>query len=599
VQELYERIFNSDNFLVLDFETTNKDHGSALHPDNSLVLGVWWVNGGDLVTLRANEYGMGKLLEAIDKVDFIVAHNTKFELQWLKRMGVDLTNIVAWDTMLGEIVLHGNIKQPLNLGSVAGRYGFPVKEPFIDMCIKHGVCPSTLPESLLTRRCQYDVAVTALVFKAQRAAIVQSGKLPVMYTRCITTPFLADIEANGMVLDGKKVYKEYADTVSELTALDDELHEITGGINLGSPLQKAEYIYDTLGIKPLMKGKKLITTDKGGRPTDADTIDKLKPTLKKQKDFLNKLRRRTYLSQRISKSLKSYMACVDAGELLYANLHQTRTVTHRLSSTGRKYSVQFQNQARDLKPLFTSRYADDGWLIGEIDGAQLEFRVAAFLGNDAVAKEDIANDVDVHMFTASEITKAGQPTDRQGAKAHTFKPLFHGTSGTKAEKAYYEAFRKKYKGITDAQTKWKYSAVQTGKVRIPSGLEFFFPGTRLLGNGYITNSTKICNYPVQSFATADIIPIALVYMWKEMKRQKLKSFIVNTIHDSGVCEVHPEEIQILYKIGLDCFTTKVYNYLYDVYGVEFDVPLGVGYKVGTHWTLGEEIKDQIDPPQRG
>ena len=50
--------------------------------------------------------------------------------------------------------------------------------------------------------------------------------------------------------------------------------------------------------------------------------------------------------------------------------------------------------------------------------------------------EDIKNGVDVHQYTADVIG-----VSRQDAKAHTFKPLYGGTTGTDDEKRYYSAFK--------------------------------------------------------------------------------------------------------------------------------------------------------------
>jgi len=108
-----------------------------------------------------------------------------------------------------------------------------------------------------------------------------------------------------------------------------------------------------------------------------------------------------------------------------ARFNQTQTATHRLSSSGTDYSCQFQNFPRAYKPVFKARH--EGWLVGEGDGAQLEFRVAAHLGRDEVALNDCRTGADIHRFTASvlnnckeeEVTKE----QRQAAKADTFKPL--------------------------------------------------------------------------------------------------------------------------------------------------------------------------------
>jgi hypothetical protein len=41
----------------------------------------------------------------------------------------------------------------------------------------------------------------------------------------------------------------------------------------------------------------------------------------------------------------------------------------------------------------------------------------------------------------------------------------------------------------------------------------------------------------------------------------------------------------------------VYHYLKEVYGVEFNVPLGIGVKIGTpNWGTGKEVKCVPLPP---
>jgi DNA polymerase I-like protein with 3'-5' exonuclease and polymerase domains len=279
---------------------------------------------------------------------------------------------------------------------------------------------------------------------------------------------------------------------------------------------------------------------------------------------------------------------------LFGQFNQAITATHRLSSSGTEFKVQFQNMAREFKPLFAAR--NPGWLVVEVDGAQIEFRVAAFLGQDYTAWKSIVEGEDVHTFTASTLTAAGQTTDRQSAKSHTFKPLYGGQSGTKAERAYYEAFRKKYPGIAAAQLAWQYSVLREQKLRLASGLVLYFPGTKISGHGYIENSTQICNYPVQSLATAEITLIAITYLWHWMHEAGMQGFMVNTVHDSVVCEIPPEEQELLLELSVKAFTEDVYKYLDTVYNIQFNVPLGLGFKAGEHWSEGKEIKVQVDPP---
>ena len=147
----------------------------------------------------------------------------------------------------------------------------------------------------------------------------------------------------------------------------------------------------------------------------------------------------------------------------------------------------------------------------EADFAQLEFRAAAFLSQDGVAIEEVSTGFDVHSYTAKVISEAGQPTTRQDAKAHTFAPLYGATGfgRTPEEAAYYEHFTEKYQGIGLWHTRLAKEAMNTRKITTPSGREFAFPDVVRNARGRVSNFTQIKNYPVQSFATADIVPVAL------------------------------------------------------------------------------------------
>ena len=63
-------------------------------------------------------------------------------------------------------------------------------------------------------------------------------------------------------------------------------------------------------------------------------------------------------------------------------------------------------------------------------------------------------------------------------------------------------------------------------------------------------------------------------------------------------EVHKDEIETVKPLIIDAYTDYVYFYLKQVYGIDFVAPLGVGMKFGEHWSEGEEIKLQVNPPTR-
>jgi DNA polymerase I-like protein with 3'-5' exonuclease and polymerase domains len=467
----------------------------------------------------------------------------------------------------------------------------PAKVLLGKLLLRAGVCPSTWPERWLRPYAVQDSDAGEALFLHQRKVLHRRGKLGALFTRCTFTPVLVDIEQRGVHLDPERAPVIQRKYHAELLRIQSKLDKITGGANPASPKQMREVIFDKLKFD-LPKDKRLYTAT-GEAKTGSDVIAKLKPRNKKQRDFLKLKAEFSKVNGALSKCLNKFTDCINETEdhILTANMNQAITVTQRLSSTGRNYKAQFQNFPREFKPLFMAR--NEGWLIGEIDQAQLEYRVAVFMGQDEAGLHDILNKVDAHAFTAEHVfagkweklePKSAEWDElRTEAKSRTFKPLYGGESGTKEEVRYFQAFKKKHKGITAAQAAWKRSALNTGKVRIPSGLEFYFPGTRMLDDGYITNSTNICNYPVQSFATADIVPIGVTYQWHLMRVADLHSFLVNTVHDSAIGEVHPEEVYDYEEIGQYAHIDCVQSYLLKVYKVDFNVPLEIEAKFGRNW----------------
>ena len=576
--------FNGD-YIVFDLETTNLHKGAAVVPDNELVVVGWYDSRtGETQSVRCNEYTLpADLVDSMESADFVVAHNAKFDLQWMARAGLDLSKVLVFDTQIAEYIIQGNKQLRLALDACAKRYNLGGKGDTIKRLMSAGVCPSQMPSSLLRKYNVVDVDLCHELFLIQRAILQEQEKLKVFYSRCLVTPVLADIEFQGMCLDADRVNLVTQKVTAELVEIQQQFIKLYGDVNMGSPDQRAVLLFDTLKFAPPKdwRGNPLLTP-KGKISTSQDALARLKAKTKKQREFLELYGKYSKLNALYTKTLKNAQACCNENDgILLAQFNQTVTKTGRLSSTGLVHSIQFQNFPRDFKPLFKARH--DGWRIGEADQAQLEFRGAVFMAQDVQGMEDIVNKVDIHAFTSQTLTEAGQETNRQGAKEHTFKPLYGGKSGTDAERTYYEAFRKKYKQIDEMQQAWIREALFTGKVTTLTGMEFYFPDTQQLESGYVTNSTNICNYPVQMFATADIVPISLVFQWHKMRAAQLQSFIINTIHDSTITEVHPDEEVEYGRIVEEAFTEDVYQFFNDLYGIEINVPLEAEVKSSQHW----------------
>tara|TARA_R110001606_G_scaffold391721_2_gene560067 strand:+ start:3043 stop:5085 length:2043 start_codon:yes stop_codon:yes gene_type:complete len=302
--------------------------------------------------------------------------------------------------------------------------------------------------------------------------------------------------------------------------------------------------------------------------------------------FLSKVRRLNAVDVYLSSFVEGIRNFTKQDGKLHVQLLQHRTATGRFSGANPNMQNMPRGGTFPVKKVFVSRW--DGGKVLEADMAQLEFRTAAFLSQDGVAIEEVSTGFDVHSYTAKVITDAGQPTSRQDAKAHTFAPLYGATGfgRTPAEAAYYQHFTDKYKGVAAWHSRLAKEAIETRKITTPSGREFSFPDVVRKASGRVSFFTQIKNYPVQSFATADIVPIALLHIDSLLKG--MQSCIVNSVHDSIVIDVHPdEEVQVI-KVIDD--TNKVLNELITLrWGIDFNVPLLLESKIGDNWLDTKDV----------
>lgn len=165
--------------------------------------------------------------------------------------------------------------------------------------------------------------------------------------------------------------------------------------------------------------------------------------------------------------------------------------------------------------------------------------------------------------------------------------VYGGQSGTAAEVAYYQAFGLKYARITQWHLELQREVLRTGCITLPTGRQYAFPGVKRTTYG-VTNATQIKNYPVQGYATADIVPIAMLLLHRYMKLHKVKSLLINTVHDSVVVDVYPGEEQLMCRLMYDAFMA-VPQELFRRYRVRFKTPLEVELKLGPNWLTMKEV----------
>ena len=343
------------------------------------------------------------------------------------------------------------------------------------------------------------------------------------------------------------------------------------------------------GLRFSAPSKKWVSAN--GFSTGKDNLDVLMATARNNgmRDagaFLSDLKRLSAISSYLSAFVEGITAYTKPDGFLHVGLTQHITATGRFSGRNPNMQNMPRGGTFPVKRVFVSRW--DGGKIMEADFAQLEFRTAAFLAQDETAMDEIATGFDVHSYTAQVISDAGQPTSRQEAKAHTFAPLFGATGygRSKAEQAYYEHFTQKYKGVAAWHKNLADEAIRFNKITNVSGRQYAFPDVTRRSNGSVSHFTMIKNYPVQGFATGDVVPVVLNEMHKRL--QSMQSCLVNTVHDSMVIDIHPDEVQQVIDMVND-MNDGLADLVAKTYGVQMNVPLLLEAKIGDNWLDQKDV----------
>lgn len=334
-----------------------------------------------------------------------------------------------------------------------------------------------------------------------------------------------------------------------------------------------------------------------GFKTDKKTLEKLIKQAQSKGNleaasFLTKVIRKNAVDVYLNTFIKGINLYTRTTDIIHPNFNQVNTATGRLSSSSPNWQNMPKGNKFPVRKAVVSRF--EGGEIWESDYSQLEFRGAGELSRDPVIIQQVKDGFDVHRQTASIINKC-KPEEvtkeqRGQAKATTFSPLYGGRGAFEPEhiKSYFEKYFEIYQRLGEWHKELFTQALDGGVITTPTGRQFKFNGVVRTAGGRVSNATNICNYPVQSFSTADCVPRGCVNVLRMFREAGLKSKLIITVHDSIVCDVHPEEksqvLEILKKgmRGVSEDAKTLWNF-------EMLLPLDIEVATGKNWMEIEEI----------
>lgn len=231
------------------------------------------------------------------------------------------------------------------------------------------------------------------------------------------------------------------------------------------------------------------------------------------------------------------------------------------------------------------------------DAKALEVVCAAYLSQDQIMMNEIKNKVDIHSANQEAfkiprlIAKILAFRIIYGGSAYSFSrdPDFAEISTSeKYWEGIIEKFYNKYKGLAKWHGELLRQAVSTGKIITPTGRVFQYETKKNFRGELVWPSTTIKNYPVQSIG-ADLMSITRVSFYKRFKDANINGKLVNTVHDSIVCDVDEQDIRKVVEIFHEVFRDIPTNYN-RLFGTILNIPLTCEVSVGPNMKNLTEYK---------
>ncbi len=356
---------------------------------------------------------------------------------------------------------------------------------------------------------------------------------------------LAAMERTGIAVDVDRLTaleRDFAQAVADAAA--EAYAVIDREVNLGSPKQLQEILFDQLGMP---KTKKIKT----GYTTDAAALGELFE--RTQHPFLAHLLAHRDAS-RLRQTVEGLLRSVADDGRVHTTYVQTIAATGRLSSTDPNLqNIPIRTEAgRRIREAFVVGPGYETLLTA--DYSQIEMRIMAHLSGDAGLIEAFRSGEDLHSYVASRVF--GVPTDEVSAaqrskiKAMSYG-LAYGLSAFGLSKQlsisvgeanglmedYFDRFggvRTYLSGIVDEARRTGYTATILGRRRYLPDLTSDNRQRREMAERMALNA------PIQGSA-ADLIKVAMLGVAQGLAAGGLRSRMLLQVHDELVLEVAPGE----------------------------------------------------------
>jgi DNA polymerase-1 len=514
--------------------------------------------------------------EGIEKI----GQNMKFDLSMLKWYDIEVKGRF-FDTMLAHYLLQPDQRHNMDFLSETYLNYKPV--PIEALIGKKGIKQLNMRqvESEMIKEYAAEDADVTLQLKLLFEPMLSATNTLELFDKIEVplVPVLASMEAEGIKLDSAALHEFSAELLKEISLLQIGIFEDAGtSFNIASPKQLGEILFNRLKIidNPKQTATKQYSTGE-------DILTKLlnkHPIVQKILDY----RSLTKLKSTYVDVLPTLVSARDGR--IHTSYNQAVAATGRLSSN----NPNLQNipirteKGREIRKAFVPR--NEHYVLLSADYSQVELRIIAHLSKDTEMISDFRAGLDIHAATAAKVygVKLEEVTRdmRRNAKAVNFGIIYGMSAFGLSERLsiprkeaadIIQQYFSRYSGIRTYMDQTIASARKNGYV------ETMMNRRRYLRDINSANATvrgfaerNAINAPIQGTA-ADLIKIAMINIFDEFSRLKLKSRMILQVHDELVFDVHESEVEKVRELVED----KMKN------AIPMDVPVEVEINTGKNW----------------